>query len=180
MAKRKRKPAKPDLAQKEASVPQTRGPDSVRPVPASGNRGEYVVREWEFFSGPLPPPDVFAQYKAIDPEIVRVILDLAEREQKHRQDIENKLTDADIRSHFRGQSFAALISVLLILSLTFLFWTDHTWEAAGLGAGGFVSIIFAFLRNRFIESPIEQKETKSRNGDRTNGEVKALDQKEGK
>ena len=156
MAKRKKKRENPKQPQNEAPLPQTSAPTKVDPSPIEAGEREYLVREWEFFSGPLPPPDVFARYKEIDPQVAQVILDLTVKEQEHRHQEERKLTEADIRSHFRGQGFAALISILLIGSMTFLFATDHTWEAAGLGAGGFASVILAFLRNRFLEQPPER------------------------
>lgn len=156
MAERKKKSENLKQPRSEAPLPQTSAPTKIDPSPLKEGEREYLIREWEFFSGPLPPPDVFARYKEIDPQVAQVILDLTVKEQEHRHQEERKLTEADIRSHFRGQSFAALISILLIGSMTYLFATDHTWEAAGLGAGGFASVILAFLRNRFLEQPSER------------------------
>ena len=110
-------------------------------------------RRLKIFIGPLPHPDLFRAYHEIDPEVSQRIVAMAEKEQDHRHAQERKLADADVAGYFRGQNWAGIISLSLIGGMVYLFATDHTWQAAGMGAVSFGAVIIAFLKHRFVERP---------------------------
>lgn len=72
-----------------------------------------VSLEW---SGPLPPPAALEHFDRIIPGGGDRILRMVEQEQSHRLAIEQMSTDANIKSHWRGQWLGAAIGVTAILA----------------------------------------------------------------
>ncbi|CAN5272346.1 DUF2335 domain-containing protein [soil metagenome] len=63
------------------------------------------------FAGPLPPPELFALYRANDPKAADWILDAATKEQENRHWCDQE----PLRQSSRAQIFAFIIVVLAIL-----------------------------------------------------------------
>jgi uncharacterized membrane protein len=66
------------------------------------------------FSGPLPPPTILEAYNQIIPNGAERIMAMAERNQSHRHDIENRVVNGNLRAQPRGQWFAFTISLVAI------------------------------------------------------------------
>jgi uncharacterized membrane protein len=58
----------------------------------------------EVFSGPLPPPTLLDQYNKIVPGSAKTIIEMAEGQSKHRQELEKWAlsTDASLLEFFRS------------------------------------------------------------------------------
>ena len=66
------------------------------------------------WSGPLPPPDALRGFDAIIPGSAERILRMAEIEQNHRLDMEQKGLTAEISDTRRGQLLGALIAIVAL------------------------------------------------------------------
>lgn len=101
--------------------------------------------------GPLPPSDEFARYEEAVRGAGERILALAESEAAFRQKLDERTTDAAIKLGFRGQIFAA---VLTLASLGVIFYGIHMAyplafiPGAIMGFSGLASIFMTGGRNR--------------------------------
>jgi uncharacterized membrane protein len=67
------------------------------------------------FSGPLPPPEVLAQYNEVLPQAAERIITMAEGQSAHRQHLEKSVVDSNIASEKRGQylGFTIMMTALV-------------------------------------------------------------------
>lgn len=121
--------------------------------PHSG-RVSLTVSE-QHFSGPLPPPDSLAKYKEIDASIPDRIVTMAEVQQKennaarsHVMDAQSKALTAQIRHDDKGQNFALVVSVLMIVCSTFLIAIDKEIYGSLLGGGTLCGLAYIFITGR--------------------------------
>lgn len=77
------------------------------------------------FSGPLPHPEILAQFEKVLSGSADRIITAFENETEHRQHIENSIVnaqtravDAEIKERSCGQTWAGVLVILLILSAT--------------------------------------------------------------
>ena len=84
------------------------------------------------FQGPIPPPEVLKGYEGILPGSAERLLKMAEEEQQHRFEVDNKLTDGYLSLNFRGQILGFLIVIALIVAIVYLTLNDHEYVAGGL------------------------------------------------
>lgn len=82
------------------------------------------------FSGPLPPPHVLGQYNQAFPNAAERIVEMAEGQSKHRQDLEKSRVLADIDNEKRGQWFAFALALLMFVGAFLLVWQGKS--VAGL------------------------------------------------
>lgn len=68
------------------------------------------------YRGPIPPPEMLADYAEIDPNFPKTIMQRADDEQKHRHKLEDKALDAEI-STFRYAQFFGFLILLGLLGL---------------------------------------------------------------
>lgn len=109
------------------------------------------------FSGPLPPPALLNQYP---PEVVKVIIDLAVKDQQHMHNMQMTGMQAEIDRDRRGQSYAfwVAIAVLVIAGCVAPFSTTVAGIIAGVDVIGLAAV---FLGGRYLEA----KMSKSPRGD---------------
>lgn len=69
----------------------------------------------EMYSGPIPHPDLFAKYEETLPGSADRILGMAEKQAKHRQELEKAVVFSGVRDSRRGQYFAFIIGVIGIV-----------------------------------------------------------------
>lgn len=88
-------------------------------------------------SGPLPDPSAFAGYENTLPGAAERILRMAEAEQAHRFEIENKVLETDSRDSLLGIRLAALITVATVVvgALIILKSSNNGGVAAGVVVG---------------------------------------------
>jgi uncharacterized membrane protein len=66
-------------------------------------------------AGPYPPPMMLREYKQIDPAIVEHILDRANKQSQHRQELEQLTTSGSERRLDRAQRHQTLIAILAVV-----------------------------------------------------------------
>lgn len=100
------------------------------------------------YEGPIPPPEQFGQYENILPGSADRILTMAENEQKHRIEIENKAIHSNTSFNRRGQllGFFALI-LMLGLAVFFAFQGMQVW-AGTVGTVTVVTIVGLFITGK--------------------------------
>ncbi len=77
--------------------------DSVKKSDIPEESKTAIVQQMEmFFAGPLPAPSAFGQYDKVLPGAAERILRMAEQEQNHRHDIDNKRLSMDSRDSLIG------------------------------------------------------------------------------
>jgi uncharacterized membrane protein len=123
---------------------------------------QIVQIEKQEFSGPIPSPQMLAEYERILPGLARDIVDRANREQEYRHEVGRSNVDAR-RSGIRhaatqiylGQGFAFIIAMTAIGGGIWLI-------GSGYSAGGLTSIIsalaalvVAFITGKWFESKEE-------------------------
>lgn len=106
----------------------------------------------ETFAGPLPPPEVLAHYAQIFPELPKILVARYESQAEHRQSLEKRAVDSNIKREKTGQWMAFILSFLAIgggLYLSYL----------GKDLSGIVAIVTAVagLATVFITEKILRK-----------------------
>ncbi len=62
------------------------------------------------FTGPLPPPQILAQYEQLSPGFANRVFEFAEKQQKHRFELEEYAIPESIKISKLGQIFAFIIA----------------------------------------------------------------------
>ena len=109
------------------------------------------------FSGPLPPPNLLAQYNEIIPNGAERILAMAERQSAHRESLESAVVKGNLASQKLGSWFAFVIAMTAILVGGYLIYL-------GMNVSGLVAIISALvsLAGAFIYSKYDQRKERER------------------
>ena len=108
--------------------------------------------ESEYFFGPIPHPKHFEAYERIAPGTADRIITMAEKQQDHHIDMENKKLDAK-ESHsklgmwFGIIGFLALIASALVVAL----WTESTTITVLFLAPAALGGVSLFIRGRRSE-----------------------------
>lgn len=75
------------------------------------------VKASAIFTGPLPPPQILAQYEQITPGFANRVMTFAEEQQRHRIELESQVIPETINVNKRGQIFAFIITILAIIAM---------------------------------------------------------------
>lgn len=123
--------------------------------PAQPPAKNQTVIQHASFSGPLPPPQILADYERIKPGFAERIVALAEGEAAHRRARETRALETEIemgktqlREIFLGQVLAFVIGMTALVGGIYL--AAHGAETAGgfIGTGGVVGLVTAFIQGR--------------------------------
>ena len=82
------------------------------------------IFRFENFAGPLPPPEMLLKYDEVSPGLANRIVSLAENQSTHRQSIEAKVVDSNVKSQQLGLILGALICFLSIAGGIYLILND--------------------------------------------------------
>lgn len=96
------------------------------------------------YSGPLPPPDDFANYEQTLPGSMDRILTMSEKQVDHRIEKENHESKLDARGQILGAALVALFGVLSFLLAMF----GHENVALGMGVTTVISVAVIFVLNK--------------------------------
>lgn len=118
---------------------------------------ELIEIEASVFSGPLPLPDLIAEYDRIIPNGAERIMAMAERQSSHRETMEASVVRGNIASQTRGSYFAFILALVSILGGLFLIYS-------GRSAAGLASIIASVgaLAGVFVYSKYEERKERGR------------------
>ncbi len=116
-----------------------------------------IIKE-EAFEGPIPPPSLFREYEAILPGSADRILNLAEKQQTHRIEIEKSAVNSQMKQGERGQIFGFIIFLIgIALTVVFIIFDMKTF--AGIFATGTMAVIIGLfiLGKREIRNDLKSK-----------------------
>ncbi len=97
------------------------------------------------YSGPLPPPGVFEKYEKVLPGAAERILKLAEEQSKHRQTLERKVIDQDVRNSLLGIISALIVSLGFIIASAYTTVKGHPFVGSLIGVGGLSGLVSVFI-----------------------------------
>ena len=95
-----------------------------------------IIQQQEIYQGPIPHPKILEEYKKIDKNLPKEIIEMAKKEQKFRH-----------ISTFLGQFSALTIGIGGLLSTTFLGLYGNAWVAGSIGFLSLGSLVSVFLYN---------------------------------
>lgn len=95
--------------------------------------------------GPLPSPETLKQYDELLPGTAERIISMAERQNIHRIDLENKVITRQLQDSRVGQFMGFLIAVLFAAVAYSLGMNGHDTLAGVLGGSTLVSLVAIFV-----------------------------------
>jgi uncharacterized membrane protein len=107
-----------------------------------------LQRQQQQFTGPLPHPDILQGYEDVLPGVAERIVAMAERQAKHRQDIEQTIVEGGSRRASTGMWLGFVITILFLLVSAGLILAGHTVEGTILGSVDLVALATVFVVGR--------------------------------
>ncbi len=126
----------------EASKPNPEILDNYDP---SSLQVESIKVSSQVTRGPLPPAEEYSVYVQANPKAGDRILDYADNEQRHRQNMDFKMADASISEMERGQNYAFLLTLALLVLAGIISIFSNPWVGGFVGFSAAVSGIAAKL-----------------------------------
>lgn len=125
---------------------------------------EAVVTE-RMFQGPLPPPEFLAAYKQVLPDAPERIMAMAEREQQHRHNSDDKMIKGAISQRSTGQVLGFILALLFGVASVILGLNGQTWLAGILGTSTVIGLAVIFVLNQQPrKNGSEDSEDRPKNG----------------
>ncbi|WP_060988319.1 DUF2335 domain-containing protein [Photobacterium leiognathi] len=109
------------------------------------------------YSGPIPPPRMLNDYENVQSGLAERIVAMAEKEQSHRHALEDKAVTGEISKDKRGQNYALLSSLVIILGSIGLIYTGHEVSGSILAGGTLTGLAYIFISGR--KSPEERQDS---------------------
>ncbi|MCC7352446.1 MAG: DUF2335 domain-containing protein [Anaerolineae bacterium] len=139
-------------------------PSPLPPAEAGKSSSKKLIAvEAHSFSGPIPPPEILAQYGQIIPDGADRILKLAEKQAEHRMYLEKTVIESDVRRSDRGLILGFFIVLALGVGGLILVGIGRSAEGlaamlvplAGLGA------LFVHVQNTRRQERLERSKNPS-------------------
>jgi len=114
----------------------------------AGNKAPVVssesleVKSWQ---GPVPPPEVLAQYEALLPGAADRILSIAEKQPDHRMTLETTVIGSDSRRSWVGLAFAFIVTLTALGGAIFLIYHDKNVAGLIIAMSALAGLVGAFV-----------------------------------
>ncbi|MBP7796081.1 MAG: DUF2335 domain-containing protein [Elusimicrobiales bacterium] len=118
-------------------------PDSQNKIPEQSR-----IMVTSHYSGPIPPAAELEKYKNVIPDAPERILKMAENQNAHRIELENFAIHEQISESKRGQIFAFVIALIMIVCGTICILKDHDWAGSIMVGGTLISLVYAFINGK--------------------------------
>ncbi len=125
---------------------------------------EETIGEVVHHSGPLPRAADLASYNDIDPTFAERIVQMAEREQRHRHSLPTEIMSRDYAVKSRGQHYALVLASIIILFAGYLAWLGDTDMAGKVVICTLAGIVGIFVGGRLSEA-IERRKDETGSGE---------------
>ncbi|MDD2772101.1 MAG: DUF2335 domain-containing protein [Elusimicrobiales bacterium] len=113
--------------------------------PASPSTESVVVAKATMHCGPLPSPDTLKQYNLIVPGLAKMICTEFAKQSEHRRQLESKILPEQALQSKRGQWFAFIIALALIVCGTWCINKGHDWAGVAVITGTLASAVGTFV-----------------------------------
>lgn len=97
------------------------------------------------YSGPIPPPEILQGYEKVLPGAAERILSMAEKQAKHRQEMESIKVKSGTRDSLIGEIFALIIGLTTIVSGAVVAIKGQPWPGAVIGTTGLAGLVSVFI-----------------------------------
>ncbi|MBV4358447.1 DUF2335 domain-containing protein [Pinibacter aurantiacus] len=134
------------------------------PIPNQQHRnpeknGGVLATHMQYHQGPIPPASELQRYNEINPGFADRIISMAEREQKARLELNlsssEKVFEIEknkVSITKRGQWFALVIVIFILLFASFVAYLGYANAAAGLVGAVVVGVIVSFVGGKKREA----------------------------
>ena len=114
----------------------------------------------EIHSGLLPHPEILSKYNEIIPNGANRIMEMAEKQQEHRIELEKMAIRLQLRQSARGQIYGFIISLFgLMISLVCIL-LGHELAGSILGGTGLLGLVSVFVLGKAKQrKSIEEKKS---------------------
>ncbi len=102
----------------------------------------------EYFSGPIPPPNLLARYNDVVPNGAERILAMAERQSKHRESLEDQVVAGNVKSQSRGSLYAFIIALVTILGGIFLIHDGKSASGLAMAISSLTGLVSALVYSK--------------------------------
>lgn len=118
------------------------------------------------YSAPLPPPNLLSQYDKVIPNGAERIFNSFEEQTKHRQKLESKLIESQVKRAERGQILGFILAILALCIAGVLIFFDHNLAGTLFGSVTVISLVGYFVTGHLKKSKNETKEENKSNSDK--------------
>ena len=102
-------------------------------------------------SGPIPSAEELEHLDRVQPGFANRCVEMAEREQCHRHGLETSVVSYEGSLRQRGQIFALLALIVLVLAVAWLAYLGFGQSAAALGTATIVGVVGVFAAGRYFD-----------------------------
>ena len=120
-------------------------PVSHPPQSRNGQLQALATARAESFSGPLPPPQILEKYNQIVPGAADRIIAMAESQSKHRQELETKAIESDIKNSRLGLHYGLIIGLATVAGGAFCIYSGYEIGGTVLGGTGLTGLVSVFV-----------------------------------
>ena len=114
----------------------------------TADKSQTITVSSEIFSGPVPPPEILAEYKSIDPNIPDRIITMAENQQAHTHELEKYAMKSAVKTESKGQTYALIVSLTIILGSMFLIYDGKEISGGILAGSTLIGLAYVFITGR--------------------------------
>jgi len=110
-----------------------------------------VIMGMSVYAGPIPSAEQFEKYEKACPGSGDRILKMAEKQSAHRQSLEQKAIESDIENSKRGQIFAFVLALTIMLGGLALLLLNKKIEGLATLAGEAAILVSLFIYSKHSE-----------------------------
>ena len=144
-------------------------PPINKPVETTGNKPlstqQQLVAQAAFniHQGPLPSPEILIRYNEAVPDAANRVIVMAENQAAHRQNLERKVIESDIKNSRTGLHYGLIIGLTTVIGAVICITNGHDVAGTIFGSAGLSSLVGVFVygsrqKMKERESRIEQIE----------------------
>jgi len=99
----------------------------------------------QHFSGPLPPPQILEKYNQVVPDAADRIIAMAESQSKHRQQLEIKVIESEVKNSRLGLHYGLIIGLATVVGGAFCIYSGYEIGGTVLGGTGLTGLVGVFV-----------------------------------
>jgi uncharacterized membrane protein len=111
----------------------------------SQNTQPHLLSQSVTFSGPLPHPDILKKFDDVFPGAAKIIVEMAQNQSEHRQELEKSVIASDIKNSKLGLYFGFIIGMTGIIGGTTIIIFESVWPGLSLSLMSLASLVGTFV-----------------------------------
>lgn len=162
----KTEPPNPSAAQPVGTSPESSPPAYHEISPEVRALGRMFAAQIEatqsisVSSGPLPPPEVLKAYEEVLKGAAKRIFEMAERQAAHRQDLEKKVTESEIRRSYAGIAAGLVVALTCVVGGLIAICAGHDTAGAAVATTTVASLTGIFIYGSISRKHERQEKAK--------------------